>query len=98
MKIIHSRLLLALSALLLAACSQPKDKFIFEGKIAGIQQAEFYVYSDDGALSGVDTIRIDDGKFSYECQLTSPAVLTLLIAAPFRKKGWIKENDLKLDL
>ena len=47
MKIIHSRLLLALSALLLAACSQPKDKFIFEGKIAGIQQAEFYVYSDD---------------------------------------------------
>ena len=27
-----------------------------------------------------------------------PAVLTLLIAAPFRKKGWIKENDLKLDL
>ena len=57
MKIIHSRLLLALSALLLAACSQPKDKFIFEGKIAGIQQAEFYVYSDDGALSGVDTIR-----------------------------------------
>lgn len=85
MKIIHSRLLLALSALLLAlsalllaACSQPKDKFIFEGKIAGIQQAEFYVYSDDGALSGVDTIRIDDGKFSYECQLTSPAVLTLL--------------------
>lgn len=78
MKIIHSRLLLALSALLLAACSQSKDKFIFEGKIAGIQQAEFYVYSDDGALSGVDTIRIDDGKFSYECQLTSPAVLTLL--------------------
>ena len=27
-----------------------------------------------------------------------PAVLTLLFAAPMRKKGWIKENDLKLDL
>ena len=27
-----------------------------------------------------------------------PAVLTLLIAAPLRKWGWIKENDLKLDL
>lgn len=27
-----------------------------------------------------------------------PAVLTWLIAIPFRKKGWIKENDLKLDL
>ena len=27
-----------------------------------------------------------------------PAVLTLLIAVPFRTNGWIKENDLKLDL
>ena len=27
-----------------------------------------------------------------------PAVLTCLIAAPMRKAGWIKENDLKLDL
>ena len=27
-----------------------------------------------------------------------PAVLTWLIAIPFRKHGWIKENDLKLDL
>lgn len=27
-----------------------------------------------------------------------PAVLTLLIAMPLRKIGWIKENDLKLDL
>jgi uncharacterized membrane protein len=26
-----------------------------------------------------------------------PAVLTLLIAIPFRKAGWIKENDLKID-
>ncbi len=27
-----------------------------------------------------------------------PAVLTWLISIPFRKKGWIKENDLKLDI
>ena len=27
-----------------------------------------------------------------------PAVLTWLISIPFRKKGWIKENDLKLEL
>ena len=27
-----------------------------------------------------------------------PAVFTWLIAIPFRKYGWIKENDLKLDL
>ena len=27
-----------------------------------------------------------------------PAILTLLFAVPMRKRGWIKENDLKLDL
>ena len=27
-----------------------------------------------------------------------PAILTWLIAIPLRKRGWIKENDLKLDL
>ncbi len=27
-----------------------------------------------------------------------PAILTWLISIPFRKKGWIKENDLKLDI
>lgn len=27
-----------------------------------------------------------------------PAIITLLVAIPFRKFGWIKENDLKLDL
>lgn len=27
-----------------------------------------------------------------------PAILTYIIAIPFRKLGWIKENDLKLDL
>ena len=27
-----------------------------------------------------------------------PAVLTWLFSLPMRKKGWIKENDLKLDL
>jgi uncharacterized membrane protein len=27
-----------------------------------------------------------------------PAVLTWLISLPLRKIGWIKENDLKLDI
>ena len=27
-----------------------------------------------------------------------PAVITYLVAIPMRKKGWIKENDLKLDI
>lgn len=69
---------LAVAALLLAGCSRDKSRFRLEGSISGIQQAEFYVYSDDGAFEGIDTVRIEGGDFVYERRLTAPAVLTLL--------------------
>lgn len=65
-------------ALLTAACSQPKDRTRIEGKIAGIKQAEFYVYSDDQNGPFIDTVRIEDGSFSYERRLGGPTLLTLL--------------------
>lgn len=66
------------AALLATACSAPKDKVRIEGKIEGIKQAEFYIYNDDKANPDIDTIRIEDGKFSYERVLGTPTVLTLL--------------------
>lgn len=70
---------LSLCALfLLVSCGVPKNKIRVEGKFANINQAEFYIYSEDGAFSGVDTVRIDGGKFSYEKELGETAVLTLL--------------------
>lgn len=71
-------LLLLATLFLPTGCSRPKDRFVFEGNIANIQQGEFYVYCDDGTFDGVDTIRIDGGSFSYERTLTTPTVLTLL--------------------
>ena len=71
-------LCLAVAALMAAGCSRPKDRFVLKGSIDNIQQGEFYVYCDDGTFDGVDTIRIDGGSFSYERQLTSPTILTLL--------------------
>lgn len=68
--------LLALFAL--TACGPGQDRVRFEGKLDNITQAEFYAYSEDGAFDGIDTIRIDDGKFVYERKLQRPLLLTLL--------------------
>lgn len=64
--------------LLLVSCGPGKDRIRLEGRLDNINDAEFYVYSEDGAFDGIDTIRISDGKFEYERKLSEPAVLTLL--------------------
>lgn len=64
--------------LILAACGLSKDRIRFEGTLSNINDAEFYIYSEDGTFDGIDTIKISDGKFVYERKLTAPAVLTLL--------------------
>lgn len=68
----------AILLLFLVSCGPAKDRMRFEGTLNGISDAEFYVYSEDGAFEGIDTVRITDGKFSYERQLSHPAILTLL--------------------
>ncbi|HRF85065.1 MAG TPA: TlpA disulfide reductase family protein [Alloprevotella sp.] len=67
-----------LLSFLLAGCGVSDDRWRIEGRLDGIRQAEFYVYGEEDAFDGVDTIRIEDGKFSYERSLSQPAVLTLL--------------------
>lgn len=67
-----------LSALLLVACGQRSDRMVMEGKVRGLDKGEFYVYSADGLREGVDTVRVLDGEFRYECGLTEPTLLTLL--------------------
>lgn len=70
--------LFLLALLSLTSCGVGKDRARFEGKLANITNAEFYAFSEDGAFEGVDTIRIEDGKFVYERKLTQPILLTLL--------------------
>lgn len=75
---LYTLLLSVVALLLLAACGPAKDRVRIEGILSGVNDAEFYVYSEDGAFDGIDTIRISDGKFTYERKLSAPAVLTLL--------------------
>ncbi|MGM9694100.1 MAG: DUF4369 domain-containing protein [Alloprevotella sp.] len=77
MKTLSTAFLLATS-LLLTACGVGKDRVRFEGKLENINDAEFYIYSDEGGFEGVDTIRIQDGEFVYERKLLRPVLASLL--------------------
>lgn len=71
-------LLLLLSGLLVLSCGVADDRVRIEGSFSHIKQAEFYLYSEDGTTEGLDTLRIEDGKFSYERPLQKKTILTLL--------------------
>lgn len=75
---IYSLLATLIAFTWLTACGPDKDKIRFEGQLDNINDAEFYILSEDGAFSGIDTVKITDGKFTYERNLSTPAVLTLL--------------------
>lgn len=65
-------------ALLTAACGPDNGKFRLEGRLRNLNQAEFYVYSPMGDITGLDTIRVRDGRFAYEVELREPATLAII--------------------
>ena len=52
--------------LILVSCGFGDKKFRLEGRLRNLNQGEFYVYSPDGGMTGTDTIKVRDGRFSYE--------------------------------
>lgn len=49
-----------------------------EGRLLHINQGELYVYSPDGGLEGLDTIKIQGGRFAYEVPCKESATLVLI--------------------
>lgn len=66
--------------LALASCGTDSHHFRIDGRLLHINQGEFYVYSPDGTLSHMDTIKVQAGRFSYEVQCDRP--MTLMIVFP----------------
>ena len=62
------------------SCGAPKGHFRLEGHFLKMNQAEFYVYSPDGVINGIDTIRLAGGRFTYEIPCTQEG--TLMIVFP----------------
>ena len=79
-----SRLLLPLKGVggslllfILACTGHPKEVRI-EGEFEHLEQGEFLVYSTDEELDRLDTLRIQDGSFSYKLPALQTATLHIL--------------------
>ena len=64
--------------LVLVSCGTKDGYFKIEGRFLNLNQGEFYVYSTDGAVAGVDTIRISGGRFVYEMRCNKPSTLMMV--------------------
>ena len=49
-----------------------------EGRLRNMNMGEFWVYSPDGGIEGIDTIKVRDGRFRYETELRTPATFVIV--------------------
>ena len=67
-----------LLSLLLVSCGTRSGHFKMEGHLLHMNQGELYVYSPDGAIDGLDTIKIEGGRFTYEIPSQFDATLVII--------------------
>lgn len=67
-----------LLSLLLVSCGTRSGYFKMEGRFLHMNQGELYVYSPDGGIKGVDTIKVETGRFSYEIPCSRSATLVIV--------------------
>lgn len=84
--------ILSLSITTLTSCNSDLGRVTIDGRLLNMNQADFLVYSYDGAIAGIDTIHAKGGRFSYEKSILRDG--TLVIVFPnfktipvFVKKG-----------
>ncbi len=67
-----------IASLVLTSCGAGKGHFKIEGKFLHMNQGEFYVYSPDGVIQGMDTIKVMGGDFAYEIPCNTEGTLMLV--------------------
>ena len=82
--------------LLLTGCGPGRNSFRIEGRLRHMNQGEFLVYSPDGAINGIDTIKVREGRFAYETVLRDKATFVIIFPnfselAVFGEPGEIAE-------
>ncbi|MBQ7419107.1 MAG: AhpC/TSA family protein [Prevotella sp.] len=63
---------------LFLSCGPEGGKFRLSGRLRNINQGEFLVYSPDGGFVGVDTIKVRNGRFSYEKEVRKEVMLMIV--------------------
>ncbi len=63
------------SLLLFSSCGTNNGKFRLEGRLRNFNNGEFWIYTPDGDMLGFDTIKVRDGRFSYEREIDEPMMM-----------------------
>lgn len=64
--------------MILSSCSSQDDNIAIKGRFLNLNRGEFYIYSTDGAMEGLDTVTVDGGRFSHVIDCKQSGTLTLL--------------------
>ncbi len=72
------KLPLLISLLTLLGCGGTAGQFRLCGDFDHLEQGEFFIYSPDGGLNTLDTLRLRVGKFDYSVPLTGNATYYIL--------------------
>ncbi len=92
-----AHILFFFTTLVLTSCGVGSGRFKFEGKFLNMNQGEFYVYSPDGGINGVDTIKVEGGRFTYECPCKE--CFTLMVVFPnFSEQPIFAEPGTSVDI
>lgn len=67
-----------LTLVLLTGCGPEGSKFRLAGRLRNINLGQFLVYSPDGGFVGIDTIKVQNGRFSYEREVRKDVTLILV--------------------
>ena len=73
----HPLFLLFLSVLLMSACSSDKNTVVIKGQFKNLKQGELYAFSYSPEWDSFDTIRIDDGSFSFRKKVSDTTIVIL---------------------
>lgn len=65
-------------ALVMVSCGSQSGHFKIEGRFLNLNQGELYVYSTNGAIVGIDTIKVDGGRFAYQVPCRDDGTLMLV--------------------
>lgn len=61
-----------------SSCGSESGYFQIKGEFKGFSQGEFYVYSPDGGIRRLDTIKVKSGRFTYQVPLDTTATFVLV--------------------
>ncbi len=64
--------------MVVVACGNGGGTFKLEGHLINLNQGEFYVYSPDGVIDGIDTITVLAGRFNYKVPCTMQGTLVIV--------------------